>query len=71
MAHATAKHGDAWKLMHCDNLSTQVANVVKQIFWNGIFFIFLLPKESTDTTQHIDAAYGRSLRCTLKNILDM
>lgn len=71
VAHARAKHGDAWKLMHCDNLSAHVANKVKQIFWDRQVFACFLPKETTESTQPVDAAYGRSLRCALVNMLDM
>ena len=71
VVHATSKHGDAWKLMHCDNLSARLANAVKQLFWDGKVFICFLPKETTESIQPIDTAYERSLRYTLGNILDM
>ena len=55
VAHTTAKHGDAWKLMHCNNLSAHVANKIKQMLQDGKVFMYFLPEQTIEYTQPTDA----------------
>ena len=64
------KHPGKCVLVFCDNLSAHLADSVKQIFKDGGCTLCFLPPDLTEAVQPIDAGYGRSVRCTIGNLLD-
>ena len=68
--HVRNKHDGLWVLLYCDNLSAHVSEIVKATFAAGKVFLCYFPPNCTESVQPIDAAYGRSMRCQIGNILD-
>lgn len=68
--HVRKKHNGLWVLLHCDNLSAQVSDIVKAIFAAGKVFVCYFPPNCTESVQPIDAACGRSMRCKIGDLLD-
>ena len=70
MNHIKDYHNGLGILLYCDNLAAHVSDEVKEIFHQGNVFLCYFPPSTTESIQPIDVGIGRSIRCTIDNLLD-
>ena len=69
MSNTNRKHGDSLVALLLDNLLAYAAEDSKNIFADSHILLIHFPYQTEESTQSIDAEYGRSIRFHTDNVL--
>ena len=64
------RFGNMWALTKLENLAACCDMEAKRTCKEGQVMLCCSPKETTESSQMIDAGHGRSMRCDVGRVLD-